>query len=216
MSVGLTWGRSARVRQHRDHLTDDREIVRTVLRCLVGVGVAHSAKQGFVLAAYSKPCMWDVTAIGSLYVLPSNGIPVRLWTNPEAAWTEVARAVRACVQEQAPGQRTQATLGVPPSPEAFYGRSADRTALKERLAAAVRSSGELPKAHVLTTLGYGLPTWACCPRSPSASSWTVASCVRATRPWETPRVKRPPTTKSCGCLRDLPRRTGVVRGRHPW
>ncbi len=109
-------------------------------------------KQGSVLAAYCKPCMWDVTAIGSLCVLPSNGIPVRLWPNPEAAWTEVARAVRACVQGQAASQRTPATLGVPPSPEAFYGRSADRTALKERLAAAVRSSGELPKAHVLTTL----------------------------------------------------------------
>ncbi len=42
---------------------------------------------------------WQGTRFGKLQALPSNGIPITLWDNQDAAFADVSQAIRTTLQE---------------------------------------------------------------------------------------------------------------------
>ncbi len=56
--------------------------------------LAHAREQGkTVVPILAKPCLWQLTELGHLSPLPPNKRAVSLWTDVDAAWTEIAEGI---------------------------------------------------------------------------------------------------------------------------
>jgi hypothetical protein len=73
----------------------------------------HGDGAARVVPIVVKPCDWQGAPFGRLQALPRDGRPVTSWDDPEDAWTQVARELRALVEER----RQQNAGSPPPDPE---------------------------------------------------------------------------------------------------
>ena len=64
----------------------DNEMTRALER--------HDAHEALVIPLIVKPVDWTGTPFGKLQALPKDGKAVTLWSNREAAWTNVAKGIR--------------------------------------------------------------------------------------------------------------------------
>ncbi|XYI00613.1 SUMF1/EgtB/PvdO family nonheme iron enzyme [Sorangium sp. So ce1128] len=85
-----------------------------------------------VLPILVRACDWEGTALAELQALPREGGPVTSWANPDEAWRDVVRGIRAAVEE--------AAASAPP--EAGPARAAPTSAL----AATLREAEEAIRA----------------------------------------------------------------------
>ena len=60
--------------------------------------VEAQSMRAVVIPVLLRPVDYDGTFLADLSPLPRDGAPVTTWTNPDAAWTNVARGVRAVVE----------------------------------------------------------------------------------------------------------------------
>jgi hypothetical protein len=59
----------------------------------------HGAGEARVIPVVLKPCDWHTAPFGKLKALPKDGLPVTKWKNRDEAFTDVARGIRAAVEE---------------------------------------------------------------------------------------------------------------------
>lgn len=59
----------------------------------------HARGTARVIPVILKECLWDTLPIRRLQALPTDGKPVTKWTNRDAAFTNVARGIRAAIEE---------------------------------------------------------------------------------------------------------------------
>jgi internalin A len=65
----------------------DKEVKRALER--------HEAAEAIVVPVLLRSCDWKSAPFGKLQGLPKNITPVTMWTNRDAAWTDVAAGIRA-------------------------------------------------------------------------------------------------------------------------
>ncbi|MCC6553709.1 MAG: toll/interleukin-1 receptor domain-containing protein [Polyangiaceae bacterium] len=95
----------------------------------------HRSGAARVIPVLVRPCDWEHTPLGDLPPLPSDRRAVTSWSSEDAGWTDVARGVRAAVEEL-----RGATRGVP-ARHAKTGREA--TAVRPPEWSALDSATEL-------------------------------------------------------------------------
>jgi tetratricopeptide (TPR) repeat protein len=72
----------------------------------------HQAGETWVILVLLRPMdTWQNTPLGSLQTLPSNGIPVTMWSDRHAAFADVAQGIRSVLQDG-----TLPATATPPSP----------------------------------------------------------------------------------------------------
>ncbi len=76
----------------------------------------HRQGTARVVPIVLRPCDWEQAPFGEFRALPPGGRPVASAADPEAAWTEVAKGLRALVDEIHRGRAG----GPPPEPEPRY------------------------------------------------------------------------------------------------
>lgn len=59
----------------------------------------HEKQEARVIPIIIKPADWSGAPFGHLLSLPKDGYPVTLWTNQDEAWTDVAKGIRAVIEE---------------------------------------------------------------------------------------------------------------------
>jgi hypothetical protein len=59
----------------------------------------HEAGEARVVPILLRPCDWESAIFGTLQALPRNGRPVTIWDNCDEAFTEVARELRALIND---------------------------------------------------------------------------------------------------------------------
>ena len=59
----------------------------------------HEKGEAIVLPVIVRPCAWQDSPIAAIQVLPSNGVPVALSSNPDRVWVTVTRYVEKAVRE---------------------------------------------------------------------------------------------------------------------
>jgi hypothetical protein len=64
----------------------------------------HDAEQALVIPIIVQPVDWSKTPFGKLQALPKDGKPITLWSNREAAWENVAKAIRSKAENLASSQ----------------------------------------------------------------------------------------------------------------
>ena len=72
----------------------------------------NAAGEARVLPLLLRPCDWQHAPFAHLQALPSNGVPLTLWDNRDAAFADVVQGIRATLQDVQ-------HLGVSTSPPAF-------------------------------------------------------------------------------------------------
>ena len=70
----------------------DREMRRALER--------HEAGQARVIPVLVRPCDWRSAPFAKLQGLPRDARPVTQWDDPDAAWLDVARGIRAVVDRR--------------------------------------------------------------------------------------------------------------------
>jgi len=61
----------------------------------------HTAGEARVIPIILRPVDWQSTPFGALQALPRDGRPVTNWPNPDDAWLDIARGIRAVAEELA-------------------------------------------------------------------------------------------------------------------
>lgn len=59
----------------------------------------HEAGEARVIPVILRVCDWETAPFGKLQALPTNARPVRRWSDPDAAFTDIAKSIRAVVDE---------------------------------------------------------------------------------------------------------------------
>ncbi len=59
----------------------------------------NAAGEAHVIPVLLRPCDRQSAPFGKLQALPSNGVPITLWDNLDAGFTDVAQGIRAALQE---------------------------------------------------------------------------------------------------------------------
>jgi hypothetical protein len=59
--------------------------------------------QATVIPVILRACDWDAAPFGELKGLPKDMKPITAWQDRDAAWTDVARGVRAVAESRVPG-----------------------------------------------------------------------------------------------------------------
>jgi type I restriction-modification system DNA methylase subunit len=57
----------------------------------------HASGSAHVIPLLLRPCDWETTPFGKLQVLPKDAKPVTLWTNRDAAFTNIVKGLRAVI-----------------------------------------------------------------------------------------------------------------------
>lgn len=75
----------------------------------------HQRGECKVVPVILRACDWHNTPLGSLMAVPRDGKPITSWTNPDEAYTDVVRQIRALLQHMQPRAASR-----PPSAPAFH------------------------------------------------------------------------------------------------
>lgn len=59
----------------------------------------HKAGDAIVIPILLRPCDWETAPFGELQALPRNGRPVTTWQDRDEAFTEIAKEIRALIDE---------------------------------------------------------------------------------------------------------------------
>jgi hypothetical protein len=59
----------------------------------------HEKGEARVIPIILRPCDWESAPFGSLQVLPRNGRPITTWDNPDQAFEDIARSLRAIFEQ---------------------------------------------------------------------------------------------------------------------
>jgi len=59
----------------------------------------HAAGEARVIPIILRACDWEAAPFGTLEALPKNAKPVRRWSNLDVAFTDVAKGIRAVIDE---------------------------------------------------------------------------------------------------------------------
>ncbi|XXT22297.1 SUMF1/EgtB/PvdO family nonheme iron enzyme [Sorangium sp. So ce429] len=73
----------------------------------------HRRGAARVVPVVVRACDWEGTALAKLEALPRDGGAVTSWDNPDEAWRDVVRGIRAAVEEAAVSARQEAVLARP-------------------------------------------------------------------------------------------------------
>ncbi|XXY47111.1 SUMF1/EgtB/PvdO family nonheme iron enzyme [Sorangium sp. So ce269] len=73
----------------------------------------HRRGAARVVPVVVRACDWEGTALAQLEALPRDGGAVTSWANPDEAWRDVVRDIRAAVEEAAASARPEAPLARP-------------------------------------------------------------------------------------------------------
>ncbi|WP_437625203.1 protein kinase domain-containing protein [Sorangium sp. So ce1151] len=73
----------------------------------------HRRGAARVVPVVVRACDWEGTALADLQALPRDGGAVTSWANPDEAWRDVVRGIRAAVEEAAVNARPEAPLARP-------------------------------------------------------------------------------------------------------
>jgi hypothetical protein len=75
----------------------------------------HTAGQARVIPVILRPCDWTQAAFGKLLAVPRDGKPVTKWANPDDAFLDIVKAIRAALPAEAESTPTIAPLAPPTS-----------------------------------------------------------------------------------------------------
>ena len=75
----------------------------------------HDAGQAEVIPIIMRECLWESTPLGKLQALPANGTPVAGFSDPDVAFTEIARAIQAIVERRGHSPKSFRQAAVAPS-----------------------------------------------------------------------------------------------------
>lgn len=89
-----------------DATLHDREIAPALARHNAGARV---------VPVIVRAATWDESPLKGLQPLPSEGRPVTLWPNPDAAWQDITRGVRSLAWSLLPGRKRRRLLWVIPT-----------------------------------------------------------------------------------------------------
>ncbi|WP_437309186.1 protein kinase domain-containing protein [Sorangium sp. So ce388] len=73
----------------------------------------HRRGAARVVPVVVRACDWEGTALAELQALPRDGGAVTSWANPDEAWRDVVRGIRAAAEEAAARARPEAPLARP-------------------------------------------------------------------------------------------------------
>ncbi len=59
----------------------------------------HESREARVVPIILRPCDWQTAPFGKLQALPRDARPVTKWSNRDEVFTEIARGIRAVVEE---------------------------------------------------------------------------------------------------------------------
>ncbi|MBA2678676.1 MAG: N-6 DNA methylase [Ktedonobacteraceae bacterium] len=59
----------------------------------------HASGSAHVIPLLLRPCDWEATPFGKLQALPKSAKPVTLWSNRDAAFTDIVKGLRAVIAE---------------------------------------------------------------------------------------------------------------------
>lgn len=59
----------------------------------------HKAGTACVIPIILRPVKWEDTPLGDLSPLPTNRVPVTLWSNPDAAWLDIVQGINKVVKD---------------------------------------------------------------------------------------------------------------------
>ena len=59
----------------------------------------HNAGEARVIPIIVRSVDWGAAPFSKLQALPTDAKPVKSWSDPDAAWTDVAKGIRKAVQE---------------------------------------------------------------------------------------------------------------------
>ncbi|WP_433934854.1 SUMF1/EgtB/PvdO family nonheme iron enzyme [Sorangium cellulosum] len=115
----------------------------------------HRRGAARVVPVLVRTCDWEGTALGELQALPRDGGAVTSWANPDEAWREVVRGIRAAVEEAAVSARPEvvSAMAGPTSALAATLREADEAirAIDRQIAAAQKRRVRLMAAGASTS-----------------------------------------------------------------
>ncbi|WP_437985365.1 protein kinase domain-containing protein [Sorangium sp. So ce117] len=115
----------------------------------------HRSGAARVVPILVRACDLEGTALSELQALPRNSVAVTSWANPDEAWRDVVRGIRAAVEEAAASARPEAALtgttALPGAPGVSL-READETirAVDKQIAAAQKRRVRLRAAGAST------------------------------------------------------------------
>lgn len=59
----------------------------------------HEANEARVIPIVVRPCDWKQLPIGTLQALPTDAKPITMWTNQDAAFTNIAAGIRQAIED---------------------------------------------------------------------------------------------------------------------
>src|SRR5690349_3848051 len=62
----------------------------------------HTRKDACVIPIILRPCEWQEAPFAHIQILPNNGVPVTEWSNPDAAFLNIAEGIRRAIEQRIP------------------------------------------------------------------------------------------------------------------
>jgi hypothetical protein len=84
--------------------------------------------QARVIPIVVRPADWQASPLGALQALPKNAKPITLWQSRDSAWLDVARGIRAAIDDLQSGVKSKAARTVTPVTPIKDKRARPRTA----------------------------------------------------------------------------------------
>ncbi|AKT44056.1 tetratricopeptide repeat protein [Chondromyces crocatus] len=119
----------------------------------------HRQGEAQVVPVILRHCTWDWAPFATLQALPTDGLPIKAWSDQDEVWTQIARALRVEIERRVPSQTAAAPasacppVAALPAPGPCVGRESILSALNAALLA-----DEPPRILIRGVAGIGKST----------------------------------------------------------
>src|SRR5262249_39930161 len=59
----------------------------------------HRQKSARIIPVLIRPTDWEATIFSTIQLLPSNSLPVSLWSNQDSAWLDISEGIRIYIDD---------------------------------------------------------------------------------------------------------------------